>query len=175
MGFDQLMVWYNHFCVVSAKIIVVCKNGGTSSPTVCLRVDADSTPITVIDRIVEVGGCVTESLEPKGGYGANKTLRMSLDIAKLQGVNRSAITADSNLRGTAAASPTELSYYHITSWDTAGASGNMEFDVILEQRAVFFEPRDITESFVSVVKRTPPDKKAISGAEIKSSGPLGLW
>jgi len=148
MGFDQLMVWYNHFAVRHAKITIVVKNTTGSAPTVCLRVDADSTPLTVIDRIVELGGCVTESLEVKGSYGANKRLQMSLDVAKLQGVSPVALTADANLRGTAASSPAEISYFHITMWDTSGATGSMEVDVILEQEATFFEPRDITESLV---------------------------
>jgi hypothetical protein len=104
MGFDQLMTWYNHFCVVSAKIRIVCKNQANSAPTICLRVDGSNTPITVIDRVVEVGGCVTEDLEVKGAYGANKILELGCDIAKLQGVRRSAITADPTLRGDAATS-----------------------------------------------------------------------
>lgn len=148
MGFDQLMLWYNHFCVLSAKITVVCKNTAASAPTICLRVDADSTPLTVIDRIVEFGGCVTECLELKGTFGANKTLTMSVDIARLQGVSRSAITADPTLRGSAAASPTEISYFHITMWDTVGTNGSMECDVILEQVAKFMEPRDVTTSLL---------------------------
>lgn len=146
MGFDQLMLWYNHFCVISAKIIIVCKNTTGSVPTICLRVDADSTPLTVIDRIVEFGGCVTEDLEVKGAFGANKTLSMSVDIARLMGLSRKTMFADPTLRGTAAASPTELSYFHITMWDTTGVTGSAEFDVILEQVAKFMEPRDVTES-----------------------------
>jgi len=146
MGFDQLMLWYNHFCVLHAKIRIVAKCTSGSSPTVCLRVDADSTALTVIDRVVEVGGCITENLEVKGTYGANKILSLAVDIPKLQGVSRSAITADANLRGTAASSPSEITYFHITMWDTVATTGSAEFDVILEQTAVFFEPRDITES-----------------------------
>jgi hypothetical protein len=164
MGFDQLMVWYNHFCVRSARIQLVFKNNISNAPTVCLRVDADSTPLTVIDRIVELGGCVTENLEIKGSYGANKKLSLSIDIAKLQGISPSAMTADANLRGTAASSPAEVSYFHITMWDTSGTTGGVEVDVILEQTATFFEPRDITESlvqrpgdqFVSINRATTP-------------------
>jgi hypothetical protein len=146
MGFDQLMVWYNHFVVLDARITIVCKSTSASTPTVCLRVDGDSTPITVIDRIVELGGCVTETLEVKGTYGANKLLRLAANIPKLQGVSRSAITSDPSLQGNAAASPTEVTYFHITMWDTLGATGSMECDVIHEQTAVFLEPRDIPES-----------------------------
>lgn len=146
MGFDQLMSFYNHFCVLSAKITIVAKNTVGSAPTLCLRIDADSTPLTVIDRIVEFGGCVTEDLEVKGSYGANKRLSLVADICKLQGVKRSAITSDPSLAGNAAASPAEVSYFHITMWDTAGITGGCEVDVILEQVAVFLEPRDLTES-----------------------------
>jgi len=152
MGFDQLMSWYNHFTVRSARMTVVCKNANSNAPTVCLRVDGDSTPLTVIDRIVELGACVTEDLEAKGSYGANKKLTLSLDIAKLQGVNPNTITADANLRGSVSASPIEVSYYHITMWDTAGSTGAMEVDVILEQVATFYEPRDLTESFLAKQK-----------------------
>jgi hypothetical protein len=159
MGFDQLMTWYNHFCVVAAKIRIVCKNTAGSVPTICLRIDASSTPLTTINQIVEFGGCVTEDLEVKNSYGANKILQLSCDIAKLQGVSRSALTADPTLRGDAATSPTEVSYFHITMWDTVGTTGSCEVDVILEQTAHFMEPRDLTESFSRAsleVKREEP-------------------
>lgn len=146
MGFDQLMQWYNHFTVVWAKITIVAKNTTASAPTVCLRIDADSTPLTVIDRIVEIGGCVTETLEAKGGYGANKTLSMVANIPKLQGVNESAVTANPSLQGSASASPAECSYFHITMWDTAAVTGSMACDVILDQIAIFVEPRNMVES-----------------------------
>jgi len=146
MGFDQMMTWYNHFVVTWAKITLVVKNTTGSAPTICLRVDGDSTPITVIDRVVEIGGCVTEDLEVKGSYGANKKLSLVADICKLQGVKRGAITSDPSLQGNAAASPAEVTYFHITMWDTSGTTGSCEVDVILEQVATFLEPRDITES-----------------------------
>lgn len=147
MGFDQLMVFYNHFCVVKAKIIIQAKNTTDAFPTVCARIDADSTPITSIDRIVEFGGCVTENLDTKLGYGATKKLQLSVDIAKLQGVKLAAITADDSLRGTAAASPAEVSYFHITLWNTSGTTSSAQFDITLEQTAIFLEPRDISASF----------------------------
>jgi len=158
MGFDQLILWYNHFCVHTAKIRIVCKNTAGTVPTVCLRVDGASTALTVIDRVVEVGGCVTEDLEVKGSYGANKILELSCDIAKLQGVNRKTMMADPSLRGDAATSPTEVTYFHFTMWDAAGATGSCTCDVILEQVASFFEPRDLTESFrkVGLPSKSPP-------------------
>lgn len=145
MGFDQMMVFYNHFCVTDARLRVVFRSAGTAL-TGCIRVDADSTPITVIDRIVEFGGCVTSALEFKSGYGANKELSLNVSIPKLQGVPLQAILADVNLRGTAVSSPSEISYFHIAIWDTGAATGASQIDVILEQKATFTEPRDISQS-----------------------------
>lgn len=159
MGTDPLFLWFNHAVVLRANIHVVFKNTTASTPTVCLRVDADSTPITVIDRIVEFGGCVTEVLEIKGDYGANKSLTLSADILRLQGVNKSAITADPSLRCSAAAAPTEVTYFHVTMWDTLGASGSATCDVIIEQTATFLEPRTLTQSQVDVLASLIPNRR----------------
>jgi len=146
MGFDQLMTWYNHFCVLSAKLKCTFKNISSAIPTVCIRYDGDNSTITSIDRVVELGGCVLETLEVKGVYGTNKTIELDLDIAKLQGVSRMAITSDPNLQGNAAASPTEVTYFHVMCWDTGGTAVNLVVDCVLEQTAVFLEPRDLTSS-----------------------------
>jgi len=146
MGFDQMMLWYNHFVVVSSNINVIFKNQSNTNPTVCLRVDADSTGLTVIDRIVELGGCCTQVLDLKNVYGGTRKLSMGANIPKLQGVSRSAITSDPNLQGSAAASPSECSYFHVTCWDTAGVSSNIECDAVLEYEVIFLEPRNAPQS-----------------------------
>lgn len=146
MGFDQMMTWYNHFTVLRSKLVVIAKNLGTNSPTVCLRVDGDFAPITVIDRIVEVGGCVIESLEATKQYGANKSLSITADIMKLQNVRRSAISSDPSLQGSAAASPVECTYFHVYAWDVQAVTTNVQFEATLEYEAVFSEPRVITQS-----------------------------
>jgi len=146
MGFDQLMSFYNHFVVRRARITLLIRNTTDSQPTVCVRVDADSTALTTIDRIVEFGGCETIDLDTKLASGATKKLVLSVDIAKMQGIKPSALTADVNLRGTAATSPTEVTYFHVTMWNTSGITGAATADVILEQVATFTEPRDLTAS-----------------------------
>lgn len=150
MGFDQLMIWYNHFCVVKSRILCTFRNLGTVSTTCAIRADGDSTSLTVIDRIIEVGGLTMDILEPKGVYGCNVVLEQRIDVAKLQGVARSAMTADPSLQGSSVASPVEVSYFHVAVWDTSGsATTSVQCDVVLEQTAVFVEPRNITESLSS--------------------------
>jgi len=146
MGFDQLMLWYNHFTVRRARLICNFKNTGSTNPTVCIRVDGDSTALTSTSRILELGNCVSEILEYKGVQGSTKQLELSVDIAKLQGVSQKTITADANLRGSAAASPVEVSYFHVTMWDSNAATGSGTCDFILEQEATFYEPRDLSTS-----------------------------
>jgi hypothetical protein len=148
MGFDQMMAFYNHFVVLKARIICTFRAlfTGTQTATGCIRIDADSTPLTVIDRIVEFGGLVQTDLTRIDTPTCVKTLELSLDVAKLQGVSPSAITADPSLQGNVAASPLELSYFHVAVWDSQGTSFTASVDVILEQLVTFIEPRDLTQS-----------------------------
>lgn len=147
MGFDQLMLWYNHFCVLRAKITCTFRNVGAVPCTCMIRVEGSNTPLTVIDRIIEDGGYTMDTLESKGIYGANKTLSCVANIGKLQAVSRSAMTSDPSLRGDAATSPSEVTYFHLVVFDASAAgTSSVDVDIILEQVAVFMEPRDIPES-----------------------------
>jgi len=163
MGFDQMMVFYNHFAVESARIVVQFSNASTTSMRVGIRVDADSTPLTVPDQFIEFGGLTFDAVEGKGIYGSEKTLQLSVDIPKIQGISRNALTSDSTLRGNAAASPSEVTYFHIMAWDPFTASGTVNCDVILEQRSWFMEPRNATESFAR-----SPDIIHVETTDIKS-------
>lgn len=146
MGFDQMMVFYNHFCVVSARLIATFKSATGTAGTASIRVDAASTPITVIDQIIEFGGLVQTELESIGGFGANKVLQMAISIPRMQGVSKSALTADPTLRGDAATSPTEITYFHLQLWNAAAVTCTANVSFIMEQVVVFMEPRDATES-----------------------------
>lgn len=148
MGFDQMMLFYNHFCVTHSRLKVTFKSTVLNVPTtVCIRQDASSTPLTTIDRILEYGGLVTCDLEATPTFGSNKTLGLDLDIAKLQGIRPpSAITADPTLRGDAASSPSEITYFHVAAWNDAGSTCSAQCSIIMEQRVIFMEPRDETES-----------------------------
>jgi len=147
MGFDQLMNFYNHFIVAKAVIHCTFKNLASFPASVCIRQDADSTPITVIDRILEIGGCAKADLEFKGVSGSQRSLELGLDVARLQGVSRVALTSDPSLQGNAAASPAEVTYFHVQCWDsTAAGASSVGVDIILEQEAYFCEPRNSIES-----------------------------
>jgi len=144
MGFDQMMVSYNHYYVTSAKIIVNFKNVGTGMPQCSISVDPDATPITVPDRITEFGMVNETTCESKGVSGSVKTLEQLVSIRKAQGVKDVLDVTD--LSGTAAANPTEQTYFHVQIWDNAAVTTNVNFDVVIEYHAIFTEPRVLTES-----------------------------
>jgi len=148
MGFDQMMVFYNHFCVIKSKITAVFRGTGNVS-TCALRQDADSTVVTDPDRILEFGGVVSDVLEAKAIYGNSKELSLAVSIARLQGVSNKAMTADPSLRGNAAGSPTEVTYYHVCLWDRAGFTTTAIADVVIDYYAYFLEPRDFSTSAAS--------------------------
>ncbi len=146
MGFDDMMLFYNHYTVLRCTIQVICKAASASKMTVGLKMDAAPTPITDINRIVEMGGMVIEYLDFSTTFGATKRLEATLDIARIQGVSRSALTADTSLRGTSVANPSEMSYFHVQSWDAAAQTGTVNVDAILDFEVVFTEPRDASTS-----------------------------
>jgi len=155
MGFDQMMLSYEHFVVLKARLrcTFVATSGSTPS-TCCIRQDAGSTALTVIDRIIELGGLVQCEIGTSTGGGGNDTLELSVDIAKLQGISRSALTANPSLRGDIATSPLEITWLHIAIWNAAGASTTVNVNIVLEQLAMFMEPRDLTESLHE--QKVPP-------------------
>jgi hypothetical protein len=146
MGFDQLMLWYNHFVVARARLKCTFINASASPASVCIRQDGDSTAVTVIDRILEIGGLAKGDLEFKGVSGSMRTLSLGVDIANLQGVDHLALTSDPSLQGSSAASPLEVTYFHVAAWSTLGATTSIQVDAILEQDAYFCEPRNLIES-----------------------------
>lgn len=175
MGFDQMMVFYNHFAVDRAMIKVQFTNLASGPMRVGIRLDAGNVPLTNYTQMLEFGGLTDDVLESKSVYGSSKTLQASVDIAKIQGIPRKNITTDPSLRGDAVTSPTEITYFHVVIWDPLGNGGTVNFDVFLEQSAWFFEPRDISQSLnkrveaLQIVQVAPSDSKE-AVAPVSSGG-----
>jgi hypothetical protein len=152
MGFDQLMLSYNHYTVTEARLICTFHNlVTTSSPVVSLEVNGGATPITVVDQILEWGVNNHSVLDPKGTYGAVKVMESRINIAKFEGVDDVLDVID--LRGSVAANPAELTYFMVQSWDNSGTTTNILCEIIMEFNAVFTEPRVLSESLASSLKR----------------------
>lgn len=168
MGFDQMMVFYNHFAVDKCRITVNAANTAAGSLHAGVRLDASSTALTSADQILEFGGVTYDVLEAKNAYGSSKTFGLNADIARVQGIPRRNITTDATLRGDSATSPTEITYFHLLVWDPNALSGTVNFDVTMEFGAYFMEPRDAT---LSLSKK--PSQRLTE--ETKKSSPSGWF
>jgi len=146
MGFDQMMLFYNHYCTTWAKMTIVCNSASATPCQVVLRQDAAATPLTVIDRILEMGGNVYTHLDIAGSTNAQKELSLIVNIPKLQGITNEVALADASLRGDSANNPVEQTYFHIQLFNAFGDTCTCRFDVIIEYIAYFLEPRNQLQS-----------------------------
>jgi len=149
MGFDQMMLMYNQYTVLSSKISVTIYN---TTSSVAVRVGVyltpDATAGTDPSRIVENGLLTTKVLSAINVAGYHKEFSLNCDVASYMGRPKGKTMVNSStLAGTAAANPTEGVFYNITGWDPFGASNfSLFFDVLIEYKAVFWEPRKLTVS-----------------------------
>lgn len=150
MGFDTMMLSFNHYCVLKAKMTVTAQSGISIPTTVAIAISATSTPLTSVEQVVDSGAIVMETLENKATTGSTRVLQCAVDIRKTQGMNN--VIDDDTLRGTSAANPTEGTYFIIYGWNTQGVSGNLYFDVIIDYVAMFMEPRNLPLSLQKTLK-----------------------
>jgi len=155
MGFDQMILFYNHFFVVRSRLKVTFRNYNNLYPySICIRVDANSGVMTVPNRIVEFGGAVLAEIG--SGAAQSTTLELDVDIAKFLGMTRKVLLANTSASGDAGTSPAEGVFFHIQVWDNSANTTVTKCDFVMEQEVVFTEPRDLTESLRS---RLPVEKK----------------
>lgn len=150
MGFDNMMAFYEHYVVDRCHCQVTVVSNVAQAQRVVLYVNPDTTPVTPFSNIIENGLAVTKVVEGKSeaGYHTIKTMELAMDIPTLYGKTLAEIRADSELRGTAAANPTEQSYFVIavTNAFDSTASVGVYVDVILSYDVTFIEPRKVAAS-----------------------------
>lgn len=151
MGFDQMMLSYDHYYVTASKIEVLFKNISASTINVAIRTDADVVITSSADTLLESGMLMSETLEAKSTYGSAKRLQSAVSIRKFQGVDDVLDVVE--LRGTIAANPVEGTFFHIVTWDPTLNGGSVSIEVIMEFTATFTEPRMITPSLLQGLHR----------------------
>jgi len=146
MGFDQMCVFYQTFCVLKCKLIATFRNTSAFTGSVHIRYDSSVTPLTVASRIIEIGGGCLEDLEVVGTLGSNKRIELSLNAAKLRGLTPRTLLAETSALGGVSASPANILYWHLGLYDTAGNTVTCRIDYIMDMLVAFIDPRDITQS-----------------------------
>jgi hypothetical protein len=161
MGFDQMMVSYDHYTVLGARIRINARVGSVTNtfPTVAVSISASATPITNSQQITECGNAVLQFLYPQGIYGGMRTLENAVNISKFGGVRD--ILDNPYYRGDIAANPAEQLYFHVQTWDTELITCATSIDVVIEYEAIFTEPRQLSQSVTkSLIQHIRAEEKA---------------
>jgi len=110
LGFDQLSALYDHWYVKSSRIEIQLNYGALNVPvSVALYVDDDTTLATTFSSAAERPGAVTQAFFIGDGT-TYKKMYNSFDSKKFFGLMSA---GNSQLKGTAAADPTEQAEYAI--------------------------------------------------------------
>lgn len=151
MGFDQMMLFYEHYCVTRAKLLVEFINDDAAAK-VGVYLSPDAVSSTDVSKAIENGLIKTKVIDSDvaaGGTGQRVTrMEIDVDIAKYLG-KRSAqdLIDDSECRGSATASPTEGVYFGVTGWGFPVANQmTVFFAVTIAFDAWFIEPRKLASS-----------------------------
>lgn len=145
MGFDQMMLYYEHYIGIRTKLSVWAVNLNTTLPAnVGISINASVTPVTVATTLVESGNMEWLTLSVAGGGNSSKKLSSSVDVGHFEGIDD--VTDMSDLRGDTSSNPTEQVYFHVVAWDPSGGTVSPTFTATLEIEAWFVEPRKPTAS-----------------------------
>lgn len=148
-GFDQMMVFYEHYTVYNATLTVVFRNYSTSTaPVVYLAARGDVTNVSSPSVIMTTGNTVCTTLNPGGYANSLKELKMTVRVAKFLGADD--LQDNENMRGDVSANPIEGVFFHIGAfYNELAAAGQVYFQARVTYEAVFSEPRVITPSLRS--------------------------
>lgn len=147
-GFDQMMVFFDHYVVTNAKATVNWLNqSNVASAQIALSLNSTNVPTSDYTILSESGFVVRDWLNILGTNDAIKTTALSCNVSKFQGVVK--IRDDPELWGAAASNPTEQSYFNLSAYDIAGGSCVVRFEILIEFEAWFIEPRKVTSSLTA--------------------------
>lgn len=142
MGFDQIIQFFNHYTVMRARIRVTFSaiTGGGLISMCALSLNGSSTPVTVVEDLIENGDIQVNVLGFAGAYGSQVTMTKVVDLGKFQGLRNT--IDDPDMRGDAASNPSEQVYFHLSVWDPeAVTSVSASAQVLIEYDTIFHEPR----------------------------------
>jgi len=142
LGFDQLMLMYDHYNVIGCRARIDFQNQDSSDIVrVGCYVSDDVTVITDPVKIIENGlGKHMMLSDAKSGAGV-KSMTIGTSIKKFF---KSKVLSDDKLRGSVAANPAEGLYFHVWADCPAGTDpAAVLFNITLEYIAILTEPKKL--------------------------------
>lgn len=153
MGFDQIMLSFEHYCVIGAKMVANFRStSGTNSLSVAVSLNAGSTPTSNFVTLMENGLLTHGRLGLQNSTQDFQTLTMPIAISQFCSVPD--LLGNPDFKGTIAANPVEQAYFHISTWNPSDSSQHsVQVEVFIEYDVVFFEPRKNSQSLNKQFKR----------------------
>ncbi|AXQ66532.1 MAG: putative capsid protein [Circoviridae sp.] len=142
-GFDQLMMMYDHYVVIGAKITTTFVNNDNNHGVVC-AVDVRDRPTLEPDmRVSQESGTVKTAVITSENSGRG-TVTITYKVNPNRFLGRSKPLADPELKGDSLKNPNEQCYFHImmSSLD-AGSVDGTSISSIIEYQAIFIEPKPV--------------------------------
>lgn len=148
IGHDQMMAFYEHFCVIRSNIAVTFSN---PSPDASFRIGIILSPDTGAlnySQLIENGYCKTATLAPRGSAGCVKTLYLDCDVKNYFGKESyKDMLSDERLVGDIGNSPTERVHYGIFVIPAFSSDNvNVLTDIVLNCDTIYYEPKKIPVS-----------------------------
>jgi hypothetical protein len=176
MGFDQMMVFYEHFAVTKSSAECSFFNNSTFPMRVGIYLSPDAVALSDPIKLMENGLCATAVVDAVaqgtsfGGSGERiKTVRLDCDVVKYFG-KRSELDLldDEKMTGTVAADPAEGVYFGVVAWSHGTAAAvDVSYDILLSYDTIYFEPRKATvsSSLPQAVRVTRTQKIVVRGKQ----------
>jgi len=141
MGFDQMMLSFEHYVVLGARMTANFRNATTTLPAdVSISRNAGTTALTDYVRLVENGNMVRTKLNAINSFDAISTLSLPINIAKFGGVDD--ILDNPSYEGSLSANPAEQSYFHLSVWNPSTTDAvALNIEAFIEYDVIFREPR----------------------------------
>lgn len=141
MGFDQMMLFYNHYTVVKSSIVVAMTTTTAVPAVLAVAVSGSATPLTSIEQIQENGRVTWTWLEQLGIANSKGVVRAKVDLGRFQGLRN--VIDDPDMRGDSATNPSEQVYFIVYVWNPVDATVcGCAGQVFIEYDSIFHEPRN---------------------------------
>lgn len=155
IGFDQLMLAYEHYSVIRSKITVGFVNNSSYAVRAGIYLSPDGSATTDPGDLIENGLIKHVILDAKGGAttdpgvsGRVKTITLDCDVAKFFGKERYSQLLDDHFRGDSSANPLEQAYFAVFAFSshTGTANSQVLFDATISFDVIYHEPRKLVGS-----------------------------
>lgn len=142
-GFDQLMLMYDHYCVIACKITVTFVNTSNADLLCGIACKDSLTPPTDQREEIESGNCVYSLVSPFGCGNNQVTLTYQVNLAKFLGISK--ILSSDKCQGNSSNNPSEEVglFPFIYAGNTAIQTARVPTNVTLEYTAILHEPTPV--------------------------------